>query len=141
MELLHRAVGPIPTNLWVLADESSREAWSIDTATPCVAWLTGELAETGLDPQVRRGARTATGTTSATTRPWSNRPAPRLAAHVADRHGLERPDPLFRPLEVPPSVPALDLAEHDVIRFGDIRLEVLHTPGHTEGSDLPARQR
>ena len=31
-------------------------------------------------------------------------------------------------------MPALDLAEGEQIRFGDIRLEVLHTPGHTEGS-------
>jgi hydroxyacylglutathione hydrolase len=33
-----------------------------------------------------------------------------------------------------PSVPAIDLAEGGVIRFGAIELEVLHTPGHTEGS-------
>jgi glyoxylase-like metal-dependent hydrolase (beta-lactamase superfamily II) len=33
-----------------------------------------------------------------------------------------------------PSVPAIDLAEGSVIRFGEITLEVLHTPGHTEGS-------
>jgi len=34
----------------------------------------------------------------------------------------------------PPSVPALDLAEGSRIRFGEIDLLVLHTPGHTEGS-------
>ncbi len=31
-------------------------------------------------------------------------------------------------------MPALDLAEGSRIRFGEIDLEVLHTPGHTEGS-------
>jgi glyoxylase-like metal-dependent hydrolase (beta-lactamase superfamily II) len=31
-------------------------------------------------------------------------------------------------------VPAVELAEGDEIRFGEIRLTVLHTPGHTEGS-------
>jgi glyoxylase-like metal-dependent hydrolase (beta-lactamase superfamily II) len=31
-------------------------------------------------------------------------------------------------------VPAVDLAEGGEIRFGEIRLRVLHTPGHTEGS-------
>ncbi|MEO8571995.1 MAG: MBL fold metallo-hydrolase, partial [Chloroflexota bacterium] len=35
---------------------------------------------------------------------------------------------------IPPSVPAVELAEGGVIRFGEIRLRVLHTPGHTEGS-------
>jgi hydroxyacylglutathione hydrolase len=31
-------------------------------------------------------------------------------------------------------VPAVELAEGGVIRFGEVRLVVLHTPGHTEGS-------
>jgi hydroxyacylglutathione hydrolase len=44
---------------------------------------------------------------------------------------------LFRsaaPFPIPPSVPAIDLAEGGLVRFGSIRLRVLHTPGHTEGS-------
>ena len=35
---------------------------------------------------------------------------------------------------IPPCVPAVELQEGGEIRFGSIRLEVLHTPGHTEGS-------
>jgi glyoxylase-like metal-dependent hydrolase (beta-lactamase superfamily II) len=133
MELLHRVVGPASTNVWVLGDEASREALAIDTATPSVVWLTGELA--------RRGWALKFVVTSH--RHWDHigdnaavveATGATLAVHVADRHGLERPEPLFAPFEIPPSVPALDLAEHDSIRFGDIRLEVLHTPGHTEGS-------
>jgi glyoxylase-like metal-dependent hydrolase (beta-lactamase superfamily II) len=31
-------------------------------------------------------------------------------------------------------VPAVELAEGGRIRFGEIRLDVLHTPGHTAGS-------
>ena len=31
-------------------------------------------------------------------------------------------------------MPAVDLAEGGEVRFGSVRLEVLHTPGHTEGS-------
>ena len=31
-------------------------------------------------------------------------------------------------------MPAVELAEGGEIRFGDIRLTVIHTPGHTEGS-------
>jgi glyoxylase-like metal-dependent hydrolase (beta-lactamase superfamily II) len=38
------------------------------------------------------------------------------------------------PFPIPPSVPAVDLAEGSRIKFGEIDLEVLHTPGHTEGS-------
>jgi glyoxylase-like metal-dependent hydrolase (beta-lactamase superfamily II) len=57
-----------------------------------------------------------------------------IAAHPADWYRLVDPKPLFAPFPIPPCVPAAELAEGGVIRFGDVRLEVLHTPGHTEGS-------
>src|SRR5439155_13849063 len=57
-----------------------------------------------------------------------------IAVHPRDRQRLERPNPGMAPFEIPPSVPAVDLAEGGVVRFGTLRLEVLHTPGHTEGS-------
>ena len=38
------------------------------------------------------------------------------------------------PFPIPPSVPAVDLGDGSRIRFGEISLDVLHTPGHTEGS-------
>jgi glyoxylase-like metal-dependent hydrolase (beta-lactamase superfamily II) len=41
---------------------------------------------------------------------------------------------MWAPFEIPPSVPAVELAEGGEVRFGAIRLRVLHTPGHTEGS-------
>jgi glyoxylase-like metal-dependent hydrolase (beta-lactamase superfamily II) len=51
-----------------------------------------------------------------------------------DRNRLERPARGIAPFEIPPSVPAVELADAGMIRFGRLRLEVLHTPGHTEGS-------
>jgi len=39
VERIHRVVGPIATNVHVLADPSSREAIAIDTATPSLAWI------------------------------------------------------------------------------------------------------
>ena len=133
MQLLQRVVGPIATNLYVLGDQKSREALAVDTATPCVSWLTQTLAERGWSLRFvvsthrhwdhigdNAAVVVATGAT--------------LAAHLDDRHGLISPDPIWAPFDIPPSVPALDLAEGSAIRFGSIRLEVLHTPGHTEGS-------
>lgn len=133
MKLLQRVVGPLATNLYVLGDEESREALAIDTATPSVAWLTQTLAERGWSLRF----------VVSTHRHWDHigdnaavveQTGATLAAHTADRHGLESPDPIWAPFPVPPSVPALDLAEGSRIRFGSIDLDVLHTPGHTEGS-------
>ena len=118
----------------MLCDESSREALAIDTATPSVAWLTGELAKRGWTLKFVVGAPHRHWDHIGDNAAVVEATGAILAAHVADRHGLERPVPLFAPFEIPPSIPALDLAEHDEIRFGEIRLEVLHTPGHTEGS-------
>jgi glyoxylase-like metal-dependent hydrolase (beta-lactamase superfamily II) len=121
------------TNVWVLGDEASREAIAIDTATPSVAWLMDRLAERDWTLKL----------VVSTHRHWDHigdnaavveRTGAVLAAHVLDRHGLEDPQPLFAPFPIVPSVPALDLAEGSVIRFGGIKLDVLHTPGHTEGS-------
>ena len=57
-----------------------------------------------------------------------------IAAHPLDREWLTDPAPMWAPFDIPPSVPAVDLAEGGEVRFGSIRLEILHTPGHTEGS-------
>lgn len=133
MKLLQRVVGPIATNLYVLGDEASGEAIAIDTATPCVEWVTASLAERGWTLKL----------IVSTHRHWdhigdnaalSEATGADIAAHVLDRHGLEHPQPIMAPFPIPPSVPAIDLAEGSRIRFGDIDLEVLHTPGHTEGS-------
>jgi glyoxylase-like metal-dependent hydrolase (beta-lactamase superfamily II) len=117
----------------VLGDEPSGEAIAIDTATPCVEWLTATLAERGWRLKL----------IVSTHRHWdhigdnaavSAATGAGVAAHSADRHGLEHPSANSAPFPIPPSVPALDLAEGSIIRFGEIALTVLHTPGHTEGS-------
>lgn len=133
MKVLQRVIGPIATNLYVLGDEASREAIAIDTATPCVEWLTATLAERGWTLTLIVSSH----------RHWDHigdnaavvaATGAQIAAHALDRHGLEQPDGRSAPFPIPPSVPAIDLAEGSEIRFGDVRLTVLHTPGHTEGS-------
>jgi glyoxylase-like metal-dependent hydrolase (beta-lactamase superfamily II) len=133
MKLLHLVTGPIATNVWVLGDEASREALAIDTAIPCVRWLTEQLSDHGWSLRF----------VVSTHRHWDHigdnaavvdATGATLAVHAADRHGLEHPNPGSAPFAIPPSVPALELAEGSRIRFGSIDLEVLHTPGHTEGS-------
>jgi hydroxyacylglutathione hydrolase len=133
LNLLQRVVGPIATNLYVLGGETSREAIAVDTATPCVEWVTATLAERGWTLKL----------IVSTHRHWdhigdnaavADATGAKIAAHALDRYGLEHPVAVMAPFPIPPSVPAVDLAEGSRIRFGEIDLEVLHTPGHTEGS-------
>jgi glyoxylase-like metal-dependent hydrolase (beta-lactamase superfamily II) len=133
MERLSRVVGPIATNVHVLADPRSREAIAIDTATPCLAWIRDALAQRGWTLKLivsTHGHWDHIGDNAAV----AEHTGARIAVHPLDRDRLEHPVPLFAPFEIPPSVPAVELAEGGLVRFGEIGLRVLHTPGHTEGS-------
>ena len=133
MELLTRVVGPIATNVLVLADPRTKEAIAIDTATPCLAWIADELAARGWTLKLivsTHGHWDHIGDNAAV----AEHTGAEIAVHPLDRERLTNPQPIWAPFEIPPSVPAVELAEGGEIRFGDIRLTVLHTPGHTEGS-------
>ena len=133
MERMHSVVGPVATNVHVLADPRSREAIAIDAATPSLAWITGGLDERGWTLKLivsTHGHWDHIGDNAALA---EHTGAP-IAVHPDDRHRLIDPQPLYAPFPIVPSVPAVDLAEGGEIRFGEIRLQVLHTPGHTEGS-------
>lgn len=133
MELLHAVIGPLATNVYVLADPATREAIAIDTATPSLAWISGALDERSWTLKLivsTHGHWDHIGDNAAV----AAHTGADIAVHAADRHRLEHPRPLFAPFEIVPSVPAIELAEGGLIRFGEIRLQVLHTPGHTEGS-------
>jgi glyoxylase-like metal-dependent hydrolase (beta-lactamase superfamily II) len=133
MELLTRVVGPVATNVHVLADPRTREAIAIDTATPSLGWIAEEL--TARDWTLKlivstHGHWDHIGDNAAV----AAHTGADIAVHPLDRDRLTNPQPLWAPFDIPPSVPAVELAEGGTIRFGDIRLAMLHTPGHTEGS-------
>jgi glyoxylase-like metal-dependent hydrolase (beta-lactamase superfamily II) len=133
MERIARVIGPIATNVHVLADPRTREAIAIDTAIPSLDWIAGELAARDWTLKLivsTHGHWDHTGDNAAV----AAHTGAEIAAHPLDRHRLEHPEPLWAPFDIPPSVPAVELAEGGDIRFGEIRLRVLHTPGHTEGS-------
>jgi glyoxylase-like metal-dependent hydrolase (beta-lactamase superfamily II) len=133
MQLLTRVVGPISTNVYVLADERTNEAIAIDTATPSLRWIVDELAARAWTLKLivsTHGHWDHIGDNAAV----ADETGARIAVHSLDRDRLTDPQPLWAPFEIPPSVPAVELAEGGVIRFGGLRLEVLHTPGHTAGS-------
>jgi hydroxyacylglutathione hydrolase len=133
MERIHRVVGPLATNVHVLADERSREAIAIDTATPSLAWIADELVARGWTLKLivsTHGHWDHIGDNAAV----AAHTGADIAVHPLDRERLTNPSPVWAPFEIVPSVPAVDLAEGGEVRFGSILLRVLHTPGHTEGS-------
>jgi glyoxylase-like metal-dependent hydrolase (beta-lactamase superfamily II) len=133
VERLSKVVGPIATNVHLLADERSREAIAIDTATPSLAWIADELAERRWTLKLivsTHGHWDHIGDNAAV----AEHTGADIAVHPLDRERLLNPKPLWAPFEIPPSVPAVELAEGGEVRFGAIRLAVLHTPGHTAGS-------
>ena len=133
MERLTRVVGPVRTNVHVLADPRTREAIAIDTAIPSLAWISDELRDRGWTLNLivtTHGHWDHFGDNAAV----AAHTGAAIAVHPLDAHRLTDPQPLWAPFEIPVCVPAVDLAEGGEIRFGDIRLAVLHTPGHTEGS-------
>ena len=133
VQRLSRVVGPVATNVHVLADPQTREAIAIDAAIPSVAWIADELAarEWTLKLIVSTHGHWDHFGDNAAVQAHTGAP---IAVHPLDRDRLERPEPLWAPFEIPPCVPAVELAEGGEVRFGEIRLRVLHTPGHTEGS-------
>jgi hydroxyacylglutathione hydrolase len=151
VELLSRSVGPIGTNVYVLADTATREAIAVDTARPCLDWLRGVLADRGWRLELivsthghwdhigdNAAVQTWTREQAAHVSEGAERPVQdaeaSIAVHALDRHMLVHPQPLFAPFQIEPSIPAVDLAEGGHIHLGEIDLHVLHTPGHTEGS-------
>jgi glyoxylase-like metal-dependent hydrolase (beta-lactamase superfamily II) len=133
MERIHRVVGPLATNVHVLADERSREAIAIDTATPSLAWIADELAARDWTLKLivsSHGHWDHIGDNAAV----ADHTGAEIAVHPLDRDRLTNPEPIWAPFEIVPSIPAVELAEGGAVRFGSIELRVLHTPGHTEGS-------
>jgi hydroxyacylglutathione hydrolase len=133
MERIHRVVGPLATNVHVLADERSREAIAIDTATPSLAWIADELTARGWTLKLivsTHGHWDHIGDNAAV----AEHTGADIAVHPLDRERLTDPSPVWAPFEILPSVPAVELAEGGEVRFGSILLRVMHTPGHTEGS-------
>ena len=133
MERLSRVVGPLATNCHILADARWKEAIAIDTAIPSLAWIREELEARGWTLKLivnTHGHWDHMGDNAAV----ADHTGADIAIHPLDRYRLENPSSRFAPFPIPPSVAAVDLAEGGEIKFGEIRLRTLHTPGHTEGS-------
>jgi hydroxyacylglutathione hydrolase len=133
LESTTRVIGVLATNVHLLADEKTREAIAIDTAIPSLPWIADELRARGWTLRLIVSTHGHWDHFGDNARVAEHTGA-QIAVHPLDRAMLTDPQPLWAPFEIPPCVPAVDLEEGGEVRFGGVRLEVLHTPGHTEGS-------
>src|SRR5258708_29410433 len=110
MERLSRVIGPIATNVHVLADPRTGEAIAIDTATPALPWIAGELAERGWTLKLivsTHGHWDHIGDNAAV----AAHTGATIAVHRLDRYRLGPPQPLSPPVAIPPSGPSPQLAQ------------------------------
>src|SRR4029079_3263293 len=110
MERISRVVGPLATNVHVLADERSRAAIAIDHAIPSLAWIAEELAARRWTLKLivsTHGHWDHVGDNAAV----ADATGAQIAVHHLDREALVHPVPLAAPFEIPPCVPAVELAE------------------------------
>ena len=128
-------VGPVATNVYVLADPSSREAIAIDTAMPSPRLDRRRARRARLDAQADRQHPRPLGPHRATTPPSRTQTGADIAVHPPDGDCSNR-----RP-DVPAAVRARAVACRPsswprAARCGSARSAsaVLHTPGHTPGS-------
>lgn len=135
LSIVTLVLGPVQTNTYLIADDKTGEAVSIDPAAD------GEVI---LAEASRRGWRIGSiwlthahfdhlGGSAAVADGSS--PPPPVALHPLD-YGLWRSQggaPLFGLKIDPGPEPTIDLSHAQKLRLGEVEFEVLHTPGHTPG--------
>ena len=134
MERLTRTVGPVATNVHVLADPRTREAIAIDTATPSLAWIADELAARDWTLKLivsTHGHWDHIGDNAAVADAHAGRRSRSIHSTASGSSIRSRCSRLSRSRRRCPRS-----SWPKVASFGSAKsaLRVLHTPGHTEGS-------
>ena len=129
MKIKTLCVGPIGTNCYLLCDEETRVCAVIDPGGDA-GRVTAAAAETGCSPCaifLTHGHYDHTGAVAELRKVWPEIP---VYLNRRDRCG---DDPYLAQL-FPPIPDAADYDEGDALRVGGLTVEVLATPGHSEGS-------
>lgn len=136
MEMIRRVSGPYNLNTYVLVCKKTRKALIIDPGGPAED-LAVMVREKGLTPLWILNTHGHADQAFSTPAFKQEFDIP-SCLHGADDDFFRDPEvreKTRRAVGLPPPYPAdVRLAHRDEIRFGDIRLTVIHTPGHTPGS-------
>jgi hydroxyacylglutathione hydrolase len=126
-------VGPFGTNCYILGDESNREGMVIDPGDDVKGILTraGELKLNIKQIVLTHGHIDHIGAL----KPLKEATGAEISMHPADAKSLaNRALGVLFGLFYPPAPPPDRLLnEGDTIQVGEVKLKVLHTPGHTPG--------
>jgi glyoxylase-like metal-dependent hydrolase (beta-lactamase superfamily II) len=125
------AFGPWQTNAYLVWDGVSPDALVLDPGLGAADPLLERVAANGLRLHLVANSH------GHIDHIFDNAPLMRgsgapLAIHPDDAYRLEAPNTYG--LEVERAVATVDLREGEQLRIGDLVFDVLHTPGHTEGS-------
>jgi hydroxyacylglutathione hydrolase len=125
------AFGPWATNAYLVWDGRSDEALVVDPGMGAASALVARATDLGLRIHLIANSHGHIDHVidNAALKRASGAP---LAIHPDDGYRLSGEN--IYGLEVEASVAEQDLREGDVVKIGDLRFRVLHTPGHTEGS-------
>jgi len=135
MEIDSLVVGPIQARAWLVWDRSSRAGFLVDPGDEPER-LAGWVASREVRLELLVGTHGHLDHVGAAARLQQELQVP-FALHPADRPLLETMPEMARQFGLPPAeIPLLDreLQEGQLLRAGDLELEVVHTPGHSPGS-------
>lgn len=125
------AFGPWQTNAYLVWDGDSPDALVVDPGMGAAPALMDRIAANGLRLHVIADSH------GHVDHVFDNAPLVRasgapLAIHPDDAYRLDGRNNYG--FDVEPSIATQDLREGEQVRIGDLTFDVLHTPGHTEGS-------
>lgn len=129
MDIKTLQVGPIGTNCYILCDEQAKACAVIDPGGDA-AWVAGAVKDTGCVPcaiLLTHGHYDHTGGVAALQAKWPEVPV------YLNRRDVYEGDAYLQQL-FPPVSGAKDYGEGDTVAVGGLTVEVLATPGHSEGS-------
>ncbi|MCX6155793.1 MAG: MBL fold metallo-hydrolase [Candidatus Kapabacteria bacterium] len=135
MEIIHVEAGPLATNAYVVYDKLTHGAVLIDAPLEVSSIFESIISENKLNVLgiLLTHSHWDHSAEAAQLRRLTNAP---IYIHPEDAYRLLDPNKhtIFQlPIDLEPAKPDVLMKHGDIIEIGNIKLEVRHTPGHTEG--------